>query len=125
MNSIAYFEIQSSDPARDVKFYETIFGWEFSRDKNIPIEYHRIATTGAHGGLLKRPVPVPPRGYGTNAFVCSIEVENFDQTADLIMKNGGTVAMEKFVIPGKCWQGYFLDPDNNTFGIFQVDENAA
>lgn len=125
MNSVAYFEIQSSNPARDIKFYERVFGWKISKDENIPIEYYRIETKGAHGGLLKRPAPVPPQGTGTNAFVCSIEVESFDKVSDIILKNGGTIALEKFAVPGRCWQGYFLDPDNNTFGIFEVDTNAA
>ena len=25
--------------------------------------------------------------------------------------------MPKFAVPGRCWQGYFLDPDHNVFGI--------
>ncbi len=29
-----------------------------------------------------------------------------------------------FEIPGTCWQGYFVDPEGHTFGIFQVDEVA-
>jgi hypothetical protein len=33
-------------------------------------------------------------------------------------------ALEKFAVPGTCWQGYFLDLEGNTFGLFQVDENA-
>lgn len=125
MNNVAYFEIQSSNPARDIKFYQSVFGWKFSKEDTIPIEYYRIETTGAHGGLLQRPAPVPPQGTGTNAFVCSMEVENFDKASEIILENGGTIALEKFAVPGRCWQGYFLDPDNNTFGIFEVNPNAA
>src|SRR4051812_8299672 len=116
MNTIAYFEIQSSEPAREAKFYSAIFGWKLTRDENIPIEYYRIETESINGGLLKRPAPLPPLHSGTNAFCNSIEVEGFDKTADKIMAGGGRVAMAKFAIPGKCWQGYFLDPDNNVFG---------
>lgn len=61
---------------------------------------------------------------GTNAFVCSVQVENFDKTNQLILQNGGQVALPKFAVPGRCWQGYFVDLDNNTFGIIEVDENA-
>jgi predicted enzyme related to lactoylglutathione lyase len=61
---------------------------------------------------------------GTNAFTCSIEVADFDATAEKIAIAGGTVAMPKFAIPGLCWQGYFSDPDNNVFGIFQPDPGA-
>jgi uncharacterized protein len=124
MNTIGYFEIQSSDPKRDIKFYQSIFGWKFIREEHIPIEYYRIETNSIYGGLLKRPVEIPPKPSGTNAFVCSVQVTNFDKTSELILSNGGQVAMHKFAIPGRCWQGYFIDPDNNTFGIFEADEHA-
>ena len=124
MNTIGYFEIQSSDPGRDIKFYEAVFGWKFIKEEFVPIEYYRIETTSIYGGLLKRPAKLPPAESGTNAFVCSIQVENFDKTNELILEHGGQVALPKFAIPGRCWQGYYIDNDNNTFGIFQVDENA-
>jgi predicted enzyme related to lactoylglutathione lyase len=124
MNTIAYFEIQSSAPALEIRFYESVFSWKFIKEELVPIEYYRIETDGIHGGLLKRSAVVPPTASGTNAYVCSIQVENFDKTAESILKNGGVVALPKFAIPGRCWQGYFIDPDNNTFGIFEVDTNA-
>lgn len=120
MNSIGYFEIQSSDPGRDIKFYEAVFDWKFIKEEFVPIEYYRIETNSIYGGLLKRPAKVPPPQTGTNAFVCSIQVENFDNTSAEILQNGGQVALPKFEIPGRCWQGYFIDLDNNTFGIFEV-----
>ena len=124
MNTIGYFEIQSSETAREIEFYKTVFGWTFIKDPHIPIEYYRIETNGMNGGLMKRPVKTPPSEFGTNAFTCSIQVENFDETAKTIMTNGGKIAMPKFAIPKKCYQGYFLDADNNVFGIFEVNENA-
>ena len=88
------------------------------------MEYYRIETVGIQGGLLKRPDRVPPTGMGINAFVCSIQVENFDATQDKILKLGGTISLAKFAVPGRCWLGYFIDPDNNVFGIFEMDEKA-
>jgi predicted enzyme related to lactoylglutathione lyase len=73
---------------------------------------------------LKRPAPPPELGSGTNAFVCSFEVSDFDSTTKKIESLGGLVALPKFAVPGKCWQGYFIDSDQNTFGIFEVDPNA-
>ena len=124
MNTVVYFEIQSSCLEREVQFYTQVFGWKIEKDAAMPIEYYRIETNGIQGALLERPAPVVPMS-GTNAFTCSLEVENFDTTAAVILANGGTVALPKFAIPGKCWQGYFLDPDQNVFGIFQVDTNAG
>jgi len=119
MNTVAYFEIQSSNPQRDVHFYQSAFGWHFEKVEGLPIEYYRIETEG-----IQRPVAIPPTGCGTNAFTCTIEVENFDETAAKILSLGGIVAMDKFAIPNRCWQGYFLDPDHNTFGICEIDEKA-
>jgi uncharacterized protein len=124
MNNVAYFEIQASNPASLLTFYATIFGWNFVKEEFVPIEYYRIETMGINGGLLKRPATTPPPGFGTNAFTCSIMVENYDTTSELVVANGGQIALPKFAIPGRCWQGYFIDPDHNVFGIFQPDENA-
>jgi predicted enzyme related to lactoylglutathione lyase len=123
MNSIVYFEIQSSNVEREANFYRSVFGWSITQDVSMPILYYRIETEGIQGAILERPAPVTPMS-GTNAFTCSLEVTNFDKTAELILSNGGQVAMPKFAIPGKCWQGYFIDPDQNVFGIFEVNEKV-
>lgn len=52
-----YFEIQATDTQRAIDFYSSIFGWKFTRDEHIPIEYYRIETDGMMGGLMKRYVP--------------------------------------------------------------------
>lgn len=124
MNSIVYFEIQAKDPQKSARFYELVFGWKFIREENLPIEYYRIETPGIHGGLFRRPAGTPPLNCGTNAFTCSLEIENFDAVAAVILENGGQVAMPKFAVPGRCWQGYFLDIDHNVFGIFEADTQA-
>ena len=123
-NGQVYFEIQANDVKRARDFYAAIFGWGFTEQPGLPIEYWHIANGGIGGGLLKRPVPAPFMPGGTNAFVCSFQVENFDATSAKVLQLGGIVAMDKFAVPGKCWQGYFVDPEGNTFGAFEVDEKA-
>jgi predicted enzyme related to lactoylglutathione lyase len=125
MNSVSFFEIQVDDLQKAIDFYSSIFGWEFMKQEGLPIEYYQIKTDGINGGMLQRPAQRPGPMHGTNAYCCSMEVKDFDTTAKHILEKGGQVAMEKFAVPGKCWQGYFLDLDGNVFGLFQVDENAA
>ena len=120
-----YFEIQADDPGRAVKFYSGAFGWKFQEVPGLPIPYWRIETGGAPGGLLQRPAKAPAPQQGTNAFVCSFEVDNFDRIAAKIEAAGAIVALPKFAVPHVCWQGYFVDPEGNTFGIFQPDPSAA
>jgi uncharacterized protein len=124
MNAPSYFEIQADDTNRASRFYQQLFGWKFQQIPGLPVEYWRIETEGPRGGLLKRPAKTPPPEHGTNAFVCSMEVANFDETAGKIAKQGGIVALPKFAVPGVCWQGYFIDTEGNTFGIFQPDTAA-
>jgi predicted enzyme related to lactoylglutathione lyase len=124
MNAPAYFEIQATDVKRAIEFYKSAFGWTFTRAKGLPIEYWRIETDGPRGGILQRPAPAPKLEQGTNAFVCSMEVDDFDAVARKIAGAGGLTALPKFAVPGVCWQGYFVDPEGNTFGIFQPDANA-
>jgi uncharacterized protein len=125
MNTPSYFEIQADDLNRASRFYAELFDWKFARAEDLPVEYSRIETNGIRGGLLKRPAQTPPPGYGTSAFVCSMEVEDFDKIAQKISGLGGKVALPKFAVPGVCWQGYFLDTESNVFGIFQADNKAG
>lgn len=120
-----YFEIQADDLERASNFYKELFGWKFHDNPHAPVKYLRIETGGTAGGMLKRPADKPPPECGTNAYVCSIEVDDFDAMAKKIGNLGGQVAMPKFPIPKTCWQGYFLDTEGNTFGLFEVDENAG
>jgi predicted enzyme related to lactoylglutathione lyase len=54
MNTVGYFEIQSSQPEREINFYHNVFGWNFTLEPHAPNEYYRIETRNMHGGLLKR-----------------------------------------------------------------------
>ena len=131
MNRITHFEIQAEKPERAAKFYTDIFGWKIEKWEGGSMEYWMIMTApkdskelGINGGLLKRPAKTPPEQCGTNAFVCTVVVDNFDAYAKKILKAGGKVAMPKFAIPGMAWQGYFIDTEGNTFGLHQADEKA-
>jgi len=124
MNAPSYFEIQADDMQRALRFYGEVFGWKFTKAEGLPVEYWRIETDGPRGGLLKRPAKTPPHECGTNAFVCSMEVKDFDETAAKIQNLGGILALPKFAVPSTCWQGYFLYTEGNTLGIFEVYREA-
>lgn len=130
MSRVVHFEIQADDVTRAREFYAAVFGWQFQDWTSVTgTEYWGITTgagdePGIDGGLLKRPAPAPDGQQGTNAFVCTVQVDDFDATASAIEQAGGQVALPKYALTGMAWQGYFLDPEGNTFGIHQPDTDA-
>ncbi len=130
-NRPIHFEIQADDPERAAQFYRDVFGWEITKWEGGQMEYWMVMTApkeskepGINGGLLRRPVKTDEKQCGANAFVTTMVVENYDETAKKIEKAGGKVAMPKFALIGMAWQGYYLDTEGNTFGIHQADPNA-
>lgn len=122
MNEVAYFEIMAENPEATVDFYKKVFGWKIEKDRSMPITYYRISSEGILGAIMQKEENM--KGEGINSFVSSIIVSNFDKIEHLILEHGGSIAVEKFLIPNVCWQGYFKDIDGNQFGIFQVLETA-
>jgi len=131
-NRVVHFEIQADDILRAKKFYAAVFGWEF-QDWPMPdgSTYVGVMTApkestdpGINGGMLKRPCPPPKLEQGTNAYTCTIQVDNYDEVHKKILAAGGKVAMPKFALAGMAWQGYYIDTEANVFGLHQADKNA-
>lgn len=126
-----HFEIQADDIERAGTFYAEAFGWTFEDyGQFVGSPYFGVITgpdsePGINGGLLPRPVPAPAAEQGTNAWVITMETDDFDATAARIIAAGGQVALPKMALTGMAWQGYFIDTEGNTFGLHQPDPNAA
>lgn len=128
-NRVVHFEIQVNNPERAMEFYQGVFGWQFQKWGEQA--YWVIMTAdkdskepGINGGMFIRPCPAPAQQQGTNAYVCTVQVDNYDDIERKIIANGGVVAMPKFALPGMAWQGYYLDTEGNTFGLHEADPNA-
>ena len=131
MTRVVHFEIQADNLERAKSFYAAVFGWSFTDWGHVSgSPYWGIVTgpddqPGINGGLLQRLVPAPSPEQGTNAFVCTVGVEDYDATEKRILDAGGEVALPKLALTGMAWQGYYLDTEGNTFGIHQPDPRAA
>lgn len=132
MNRVVHFEIFAENPERAIHFYSSIFGWSFEKWEGASDEYWMLMTAprgsaeaGINGGLLRRSTAVVASELGANAFVCTVEVEDFDMVAGKILATGGKVVTPKYALPKMAWQGYFLDTEGNSFGLHQADQNAA
>jgi uncharacterized protein len=117
-----HFEIPADDPARAIKFYETVFGWTFSKWGEGPMPYWLITTgpegePGINGGLMPRQNPGQP-------CVNTIGVAGLDASAALIERSGGQVVVPKMPIPGIGWLAYCKDTEGHIFGIMQPDPSV-
>lgn len=130
MGRIVHFEIHVNDMERAKTFYGEVFGWSFQDWSDYAGMPYFGAVTGKEnehgidGALMQRQSAPLETHQALNAFACTIGVENYDLTEAKIIENGGTLAMPKFALPGMAWQGYYIDPEGNTFGIHQPDVNA-
>jgi predicted enzyme related to lactoylglutathione lyase len=121
MPKVVHFEIHVDDVDRAVNFYNTVFGWEFTKWEG-PEDYWLIKAgdddeRGIDGGLIRRKAP-QAGVYNT------INVSSADRYVRLIEEHGGTIVVPKAAIPGVGWVAYFKDTEDNTFGVFEADEEA-
>ncbi len=127
-NRIVHFEIQAENIERAVAFYTAVFGWEFPKWMDgywgVMTAEKESKEPGINGGMLIRKGPAPVNGQSVNAFVCTVQVDNIDETIKKIEASGGTLALQKYAIMNMAWQAYYKDTEGNIFGIHQADTNA-
>ena len=115
-----HFEIPADDPARAIRFYEQVFGWQFQQWDG-PMPYWMVRTgddgPGIDGGLHAKAHP----GQGP---VNTIAVASCDDYLAKVEAAGGRTVVPKMAIPQVGWLAYCTDPEGNTFGIMQADEGA-
>jgi predicted enzyme related to lactoylglutathione lyase len=124
-----HFEIHAADPKRAAEFYSAAFGWKLEDWSEYAGMPYFGATTGVgngiDGAIMQRQGENPTAGGSVAGAVITMGVADFDAAANAILAAGGTVALPKYALPGMAWQGYFLDTENNVFGIHQPDPSAA
>ena len=127
MPTIVYFQIPSDDIERSKKFYNQLFGWKIDKspDANTPTEMENWTVTTTDdkgnnalaGGMSKRQTP---QQQITNF----IDVKSVDEYSSKAERLGGKVVVPKTAVPGMGYYAVCLDTENNSFGIFEPNENA-
>ena len=118
--NVIWFEIPADNVERAKKFYGALFGWKITK---MPMEkpYWHIDTGGPDaspdGGMMQRQHPQHgPTNY--------INVASVDKAAAKVVKLGGKICLAKTAVPE---MGYFvvcLDPENNSFALWEINRDA-
>lgn len=132
MGRVVHFEIHAAEPERAAKFYSEVFGWKVEEWKG-PADYWLVMTgesgselmgkqgDGIDGAIMKRlgdnpdfEAELPVIGY-----VCTVDVEDLDETMKKAKKAGARIVREKTEVPGVGWMCYAKDTEGNIFGMME------
>jgi predicted enzyme related to lactoylglutathione lyase len=76
-------------------------------------------TPGINGALIARRGEPPSAGEPVSAFVCTVAVDDLDETERRIAAAGGARVVDRRAIEGVGRLAYFRDPDGNLLGVIE------
>ncbi len=123
-HTIVHFEIPADDVAKVKKFYGDLFGWKMEKVPGFEsMDYHMVTTVpvdenmkpvrrGVNGGIYKKQDQ-------QSKFTYYVQVESADEYSKKIEELGGKITAPKMEIPNMGWVVFALDPEGNSFSIFE------
>jgi predicted enzyme related to lactoylglutathione lyase len=116
---LVHFEINTNNAERAKRFYTKLFGWKY-KDSEIPgVEYYVI--DGVTPGGAINPIAQASKVKAPTVY---FGVEDIDRSLQTVRDQGGT-ADDKLPIPGQGWFAACIDPDGNSFSLFQNDPSIT
>jgi predicted enzyme related to lactoylglutathione lyase len=125
LDKVVFFEIPVDDGARARKFYSAVFDWKMNEISEMhytqvgTVEADRMGIRGVpkepgaiNGGMIERREPVKT----PIIYIC---VQNIDQAAATIERNGGKVIQPKVAVGNFGFASYFKDTEGNVVGLWQ------
>lgn len=122
MNRISHFEFATTDPAREIEFFKSVFGWE--AEKWGDQDYWLVTTgpqeeIGINGAIMPMMNDTQPRTTNT------LNVADIDAAIAKATAAGATIAMEKADVGDMAWTAYLMSPTGILFGLYQNKPGAA
>ena len=118
--SLVWFEIPTENLERARAFYGSLFGWKINPFPGMK-DYWHIDTGGGDaspdGALMARMCPEHPV---TNY----ISVESVTRAMAKVEKLGGKLHKGKTAVPQMGYFAICQDTENNTFGLWEKNQNA-
>lgn len=119
-NRIVHFEIPVSDFEKGKEFYGKLFAWSFEAcgDDYVMVNTGPAADGCVGGGLsVRQKAEEVAHNY--------ISVESVEEYSKKVEELGGKIVVPKGAVKGMGWFAVALDPDQNVFGLWENDKNAA
>jgi predicted enzyme related to lactoylglutathione lyase len=124
VNSIAWFEVGTDDPATAERFYGDVFGWKVAHDDAVsPDPAYQFFSTGDGEGL--RGGLFATKGEMPNYAVFAVLVDDVDVACQKAIAAGGQIQRGPEVNPAGVKFAHLLDPAGNQFSVFTPPARAA
>ncbi len=128
MSRVVRFEIHAADPVRAIRFYASLFGWQFTKSPTAQdcwtIKTGSDRQPGIDGMLVQRRGTASADGQVAAGYLCTVDVASVELVIEEATRRGGTVAAAKAALPGIGWLAYLKDPEGNVFGVMRRDTTA-
>ncbi|WP_139363513.1 VOC family protein [Flavobacterium sp. LM5] len=118
-NPVVYFEIPVTDINRAIKFYNTVFHFDFDKEN---IDNNEMAlfpfsdeNSGISGALAKGEIYKPTK----DGVVIYFKTENIDETIEMAISNGGQILYPK-TDNGIGLVAEFEDTEGNRIALYQT-----
>lgn len=111
MNTICHWEMQTSNPETARKFYEPLFGWKLTYEKEM--NYVMIETGGQPNGGMNIVKNIEP-----SAILLYVLVDDIEAKLARAGSLGGTTVTPKTPIPHVGYFAVIKDPEGNQIGVF-------
>jgi uncharacterized protein len=119
-NPVVHFEILGRDGIKLIDFYREVFGWPL-QDNPLPgwPSYAIMEPGQGIGGAVGRADAAPNGGV-----VVYVEVDDLDQTLNLAVGRGASVALPVTSVTGtKLSVAWLRDPQGNLIGLVKRSEH--
>ena len=106
---VAHWQILTAQPDKVAAFYGELFDWPVSAANGMG--YRTIGSGGISGGIWPAPPGAP------ESVQIYVSVDDIDHALARIRELGGTILMEKQVLPDGDAMALALDPTGRSFGL--------
>ena len=120
-NVVGWFEIPVTDMERAMKFYETVFEFELSRNQMGPLAMAWFPWvdkgTGSGGSLVCYPGQYTPSGDGTLVYFTAWSGDVAVELARVEAAGGNVLMEKKEISPEHGYMALFLDTEGNRIAL--------
>jgi predicted enzyme related to lactoylglutathione lyase len=110
--TVVHWELQARDPARQQKFFGSLFGWKI--DANNPMSYGMVSS----GGKSAIDGGIGQAENGETRVTVYVQVPSINATLKRAESLGGRTIMPRTDI-GMVIMGQFSDPEGNLIGVIE------